>query len=121
MIQIPANARIFVMHDPISFHNGIDGTVAIARFVLNKDPMEGTFFVFRSKQGHSLRILCYDGSGYWLCTKRLSKGSFKKTWPVSDPTKPSPCSYLLVRELQILLWGGNPYSCWFPQLWRKIA
>ena len=76
MIQIPANADVLVMHDAISFRNGIDGTSAIARLVLEREPMNGGFFVFRNKMGHSLRILYYDGSGFWICTKRLSKGSF---------------------------------------------
>lgn len=119
MIQLPANAVVFVLHEAISFRNGIDGTSAIARLVLAKDPMDGSFFVFRSKQGQMMRILYYDGSGYWLMTKRLSKGTFNAAWPKSTETK--PCSQLLVRELQILIWGGNPISCRFPDLWRKVS
>lgn len=116
MIQIPANASIVVMHEPISFRNGIDGTAQVARLVLKKEPMEGAFFVFRNKQRHMLRMLYYDGGGFWLCTRRLSKGTFT-SWPKGD----SPSSPLLVRELQILIWGGDPASCRFPDLWRKIA
>lgn len=118
MIQVPANAEVVVMHQPISFHNGIEGTAAVARTVLQREPMEGAFFVFRNKRGHMLRILYYDGSGFWLCTKRLSKGCFS-AWPQGDGASPS--SALLVRELQILLWGGDPSSCDFPELWRKVA
>jgi hypothetical protein len=119
MIQIPANATVFVMHEAISFRNGIDGTSAIARLVLEQEPMSGAFFIFRSKLGHSLRILYYDGSGYWLCTKRLSKGTFNSAWPRGTGT--GPCSSLLVRELQILIWGGDPMSCRFPDIWRKVS
>jgi len=118
MIQFPANANVLVMHEPISFRNGIDGTAAVARVVLKKEPMDGAFFIFRNKLHHMLRILYYDGSGFWLCTKRLSQGRFS-SWPKGDGT--SPCSPLLVRELQILIWGGDPASCAFPDIWRKIA
>lgn len=118
MIQIPANANVLIMHEPISFRFGIDGTAAVARAVLQKEPMDGAFFVFRNKSRHMLRILYYDGSGFWLCTKRLSKGCFS-AWPTGDGTSPS--SSLLVRELQILIWGGDPASCSFPELWRKVA
>lgn len=118
MIQVPANASIFVMHEPISFRNGIEGTSAIAKTVLQREPMGGALFVFRNKQRQMLRILYYDGSGFWLCTKRLSKGRFS-AWPKPDGT--SPAASLLVRELQILLWGGDPASCDFPQLWRKVS
>lgn len=118
MIQFPANANVLVMHEPISFRNGIDGTAAVARVVLNKEPMDGAFFVFRNKLRHMLRILYYDGSGFWLCTKRLSTGKFS-CWPKGDGM--GPCSPLLVRELQILIWGGDPASCAFPELWRRVA
>ena len=85
MIQIPPNAQVLVMHDSISFRNGIDGTAAIARIVLEKEPMSGALFVFRNRQRHMLRVLFYDGSGFWLCTKRLSKGCFS-AWPTGDGT-----------------------------------
>jgi transposase len=118
MIQIPANATVLVMHEPISFRNGIDGMAAVARVVLEREPMDGAFFVFRNRARHMLRILFYDGSGYWLCTKRLSKGCFS-AWPSGDAAR--PCSPLLARELQVLIWGGDPASCSFPALWRKVA
>lgn len=111
------------MHEPISFHNGIDGTAAIVRQVLAHEPMDGAFFVFLNRRRHSLRILCYDGSGFWLCTKRLSHGRFR-SWPGSG-TGPENAdqtvSSLLARELQILIWGGNPAGGQFPDLWRKVA
>jgi transposase len=116
VIQIPANANVVVMHEAISFRSGIDGTAAIVRLVLEKEPMDGAFFVFRNKQRHMLRILYFDGGGFWLCTRRLSKGTYT-VWPKGDST----CSPLLARELQILIWGGDPQSCRFPELWRRIA
>ena len=116
MIQLPANADVVVMHESISFRSGIDGTAAVARLVLEREPMDGAFFVFRNKQRHMLRILYYDGSGYWLCTKRLSTGCFS-SWPKGDDV----FSPLLVRELQVLIWGGDPKSCRFPELWRRVA
>jgi transposase len=80
--------------------------------------MDGTGFAFLNKGRHMLRLQFYDGSGFWLCTKRLSKGRFT-SWPKGEGKV--LCSGLLARELQILLWGGAPQSCGFPKLWRKIA
>jgi len=116
VIQVPPNADVVVMHVPIKFRTGIDGTAAIARQGLAKEPMDGALFVFRNRRRDMLRILFYDGAGFWLCTKRLSKGRFS-AWPSGEGT----CSPLLARELQILLWGGDPSSCAFPELWRKVA
>jgi len=118
VIQVPPNANVVVLHDPVSFRNGIDGLAAIARLVLKMEPMGGALFVFRNRARDMLRVLFYDGSGFWLCTKRLSKGRFS-SWPAGDGT--SPCSPLLARELQVLLWGGDPARCTFPELWRKLA
>ena len=56
MIQIPPNANVVVMHEPINFRTGIDGTAAIARLVLDKEPMGGAFFVFKNRRGHMLRV-----------------------------------------------------------------
>ena len=118
MIQVPANATVVVMHEPINFRAGIDGIAAVARLVLAREPMDGALFVFRNRRGHMLRVLYYDGSGYWLCTKRLSKGTFEG-WPTGDGTSRS--SPLLARELQVLLWGGDPARVGFPALWRRVA
>jgi transposase len=117
MIQLPANAAIFVIHEAISFRNGIDGIIGIVKSVLQKDPMDGAFFVFRGKMGHSLRILYYDGSGYWLCTKRLSKGRYENVWPNGSRA----FSEMLAREIYILIWGADPCKCDFPELWKKNA
>jgi transposase len=119
MIQIPANADVCVMHEAINFRTGIDGTVAIVRTILAREPMSGGYFVFRNKLGHSIRILCWDGGGFWLCVRRLAKGTFNKVWPKAEGT--TPYSPLLARELMVLIWGGDPANCDFPDLWRRIA
>ena len=72
MIQVPANATVVVMHEPISFRNGIEGTAAVARTVLQQEPLDGALFVFRNRRRHMLRLLYYDGSGFWLCTNQPS-------------------------------------------------
>jgi transposase len=118
MIQVPAQAKVVVMHEPVSFRKGIEGMAALARVVLEQEPMDGTIFAFLNKGRQMLRLLFYDGSGFWLCTKRLSKGRFS-AWPAGDGT--APCSPLLARELQVLIWAGDPLNCSFPQLWRKVA
>ena len=47
---------------------------------LAEDPFSGCVFVFRSRSGTAIRLLSYDGQGYWLAQKRLSKGRFG-WWP----------------------------------------
>ena len=94
MIQVPAQASVFVMHESVNFRKGIDGMAAVAREVLGKEPTSGAFFVFRNRGKHMLRLLFYDGGSFWLCTRRRSKGRFS-SWSTGDGTRPS--SALLAR------------------------
>ena len=49
---------------------------------LGDNPLEGAVYVFRNRAGTALKLLLYDGQGYWLCMKRLSQGRF--TWWPTD-------------------------------------
>ena len=85
--------------EPQDFRKGIDGLSRICREVLASDPLSGTVFVFRSRRGTAIRVLSYDGQGFWLHHKRLSQGRFRY-WPgVRGSTR---CE-LLAHELQVLL------------------
>lgn len=110
--------RIFVCALPIDFRKGIDGMTAICRNLLLENPIEGAVFLFRSRSLVSIRILTYDGQGFWLCTKRLSTGRFK-WWP----STPSSGASIKIEawELQTLLWNGNPSHAKFGDTWRKIT
>ena len=118
MLQITPQMRIFACTDPVDFRKGIDGMAAICRNLLSKNPMDGAVFLFRSRSKVSLRVLAYDGQGFWLCTKRLSKGHFQ-WWPnnISSQTSIKMDAW----ELQTLLWNGDPSNAKFKDPWRKIA
>lgn len=104
MIQITAHMRIVVAVDPVDFRKGIDGLAAVCRQKLESDPFSGTLFVFVNKSRRALRVLVYDGQGFWLCHKRLSKGRFAWNFSFADST----VSGLAARELQQLLWNVDP-------------
>jgi len=61
-------------------HRGIDGLARVCRESLGADPFSGAVFVFRGKRGTAIKLLVYDGQGFWLCHKRLSQGRFR-WWP----------------------------------------
>ncbi|MFH1157058.1 MAG: IS66 family insertion sequence element accessory protein TnpB, partial [Pseudomonadota bacterium] len=77
MIQITPHMNILVAIAPVDFRKGIDGLAALCRHYLNVDPFSGTLFVFTNKSRKALRIVSYDGQGFWMCHKRLSTGRFK--------------------------------------------
>ena len=78
--------------------------------------MTGAIFVFRNRRGTSLKLLCYDGQGFWLCQKRLSQGRLH-WWPSTSAAS----HRLSARELQILLWNGNPEEAGMADDWRRVA
>src|SRR5260221_232962 len=77
MIQITPQMRVLVAIELVDFRRGIDGLAQLCRSILTSDPMDGTLFVFRSRAGKSIKLLVYDGQGFWLCQKRLSAGKFR--------------------------------------------
>ena len=104
MIQVTPQMRILVSVDPADFRAGIDGLCRICQSELRADPFSGWVFVFRNRRGTSVKILAYDGQGFWLCQKRLSTGHFRY-WPTRGE---SGQSELLAHQLQVLLMGGDP-------------
>jgi transposase len=115
MIQIAPQMRIMLAVTPDDFRKGIDGLAAVCRKILKQDPFSGYIFVFRNKLGTALKILIYDGQGFWLCQKRLSKGRFE-WWPKNVHDE----SYqLAAHELQMLIWNGNPQKN-NVFLWKQI-
>jgi len=98
VIQLHHDTHILVATQPADFRKGIDGFVAVCRDELDNDPRSGIYFVFINQNRTMIRVLAYDGSGFWLMTKRLSNGRFQG-WPKS----PSNMSVLDAKSLRSLL------------------
>jgi hypothetical protein len=118
MIQITPHMRIYVAAEPIDFRNGIDGLAGICRKKLERAPYSGSMFIFRNKRGKTIKILLYDGQGFWLFVKRLSKGIFK-WWP-GGGTKDGGIIKLTAPQLQLLIWNGNPQEAEGIKSWREL-
>ena len=71
MLQITPQMRILVCVEPVDFRNGIDGLAQSCKAALGQDPFRGTVFVFRNRRGTAVKVLAYDGQGFWLCQKKL--------------------------------------------------
>jgi transposase len=116
MIQITPQMRLLVAVAPADFRRGIDGLARVCREALGADPFSGTLFVFRNRRGTAIKLLAYDGQGFWLCQKRLSKGKFRY-WPgAADGAQRE----LLAHELQVLLAGGHPERTLAAPQWRRL-
>lgn len=117
MIAIVAQMRLLVAVEPVDFRRGIDGLAAVCRQRLEADPMSGALFVFGSRNRKSIKILAYDGQGFMLFQKRLSQGKFG-WWPSGDG---HAVRVIQARELQLLLWNGDPSRGVGAPLWRPLV
>ena len=115
LIQIAPQIRILVAVEPIDARKGIDSLAQLCREKLSADPFSGCLFIFRSRRGTAIKLLTYDGQGFWLATKRLSKGRFK-WWP----TGAEPAKTLRAHQAQLLLVAGNPETDAAP-VWRSVS
>ena len=116
MIQVTSQMRILVAVEPVDFRFGIDRLARVCREVLESDPFAGAVFVFVNRRATSIKVLTFDGQGFWECKKRLSAGRFK-WWPESGEAKHS----LDAHQLQMLLWNGNPSQAQTAPFWRKVS
>jgi len=116
MIQITPQMRILVAVDPADFRKGIDGLARQCRQALQSNPFSGALFIFRNRSAKAIKILAYDGQGFWLCQKRLSTGRFR-FWPGGTEAVKS----LQAHELQVLLSAGNPEGTQAPPPWRRVS
>src|SRR5712692_4180802 len=103
MIQITPQMRILVAIEAVDGRKGIDSLARLCREKLQADPFSGCLVFFRSRRGTSIRILVYDGQGFWLAHKRLSKGRFR-WWP----TAATAATTLEAHQLQRLIVAGDP-------------
>jgi transposase len=72
MLQLTPQSRIFLAVQPVDCRKGIDGLAAVCRQLLGENPLGGAVYVFRNRAGTTLKLLAYDGHGFWLCTNYLS-------------------------------------------------
>src|SRR5215831_5461307 len=115
VIQVAPQMRILVAIEAVDLRKGIDGLAQLCREKLDADPFSGHLFIFRGRRATAIKILAYDGQGFWLAQKRLSKGRFL-WWP----TGKEPTRALQAHQAQLLLAAGNPETEAAP-VWRRVS
>jgi transposase len=119
MIQVTPQMRVLVATEPADFRRGIDGLARLCREALASEPFDGTAYVFRNRRRTAIKVLLYDGQGFWCCHKRLSAGRFRN-WP-SPGTDGVESTTLEAHELWVLLFGGDPTATRAAPMWRRVG
>jgi len=99
MLSLPSVTRVFVVLAPVDLRASFNGLFARVQNQLAADPLSGHWFVFSNRSRNRLKILFWDGSGLWVCAKRLEKGRF--SWPCGE----GAASCVRTEELSALLCG----------------
>lgn len=115
MIQLTAQQKLLLAIEPADFRKGIDSLCALCKQRLTTDPYSGVVFAFCNKKKTAVKLLSYDGNGFWLAMKRFSKGKLA-WWPNSKTDKVN----ITAEALQVLLSQGDPRFMKTPMPWRQL-
>jgi transposase len=80
MLIFTKSLRVCLAAQPIDFRGGFDRLSALVDHELGQSTLSSQVFVFTNKRRNLIRLLYWDGTGLWLMTKRLEKGTF--AWPL---------------------------------------
>jgi transposase len=117
MFGVGPATRIYLAAEATDLRKGFEGLYSLVRDQLRLEPLSGHIFIFSNAHRNRLKLLFWDGSGLWVCAKRLEKGRFR--WPTAEVGQSRVV--LSQEELALLLGGidlaGSRRRAWF----RKVA
>jgi len=104
MLSIGPTTRVYLRPGPTDLRLGYEGLSQLVRTVLQQEPQSGHAFAFCNHNRTRLKLLLHDGTGLWLCSKRLDAGCF--TWPTAGPADPLTAAQLwaLLTGLEVSGW-----------------
>lgn len=79
MFGLGPATKIYLGAEPVDMRKGFEGLFGLVRDQLGQDPLSGHLFLFSNRLRTRLKALVWDGSGLWICAKRLERGRFH--WP----------------------------------------
>ncbi len=117
MFGIGPATRIYLATGATDMRKGFEGLYGLARDRLSCEPLSGHVFLFSNAKRNRLKMLFWDGSGLWVCSKRLEKGRFRWPGAASGETRVT-----LSHEELALLVGGIDLATARPRQWyRNVA
>lgn len=109
--------KIYIGVEAVDMRKGFDGLYGLVRDRLGQDPLSGHLFLFTNRSRTRLKVLVWDGSGLWVCTKRLEQGRFR--WPAAEADREASSSVTMrPEELSMLVNGldltqARPRRNWY--------
>ena len=116
MFGLGPATRIYLAAGATDMRKGFEGLYGLVRDRLLCDPVSGHVFLFSNAQRNRVKLLFWDGSGLWVCAKRLEKGRFR--WPEAASGQ---AKVVLSHEELALLLGGIDLAGSRRRRWRRIV
>jgi transposase len=77
MLSTSTHLQIFVYVAPVDIRKGFDGLSGLVRAEMKRDPMDGSMYLFINKRRDRMKILLFEGGGYWIYYRLLEAGTFE--------------------------------------------
>jgi transposase len=114
MFGLGAATRIYVATGATDMRLGFNGLFGLVRGRLESDPLSGHLYLFANARRDRMKVLFFDGSGLWVCARRMEGGRLR--WPEADATG---SKVQLSREQFALLVGGIDLIQTRPRKWYR--
>jgi len=99
VLTFAPSTKVFLVAGATDLRKSFDGLAGIAANEIHRSPHSGNLFVFVNRRRNRLKVLFWESGGFWLCAKRLEKGTF--FWPKIG----TRWIEMTVEELSLLLAG----------------
>jgi len=84
VLSLPTQLRVFLAKEITDMRKSFDGLCALVEHRFHRDPYAGDLFAFVNRRRTYVKLLLWDGNGFWLLAKRLERGTFERWQPSSD-------------------------------------
>jgi transposase len=115
VLTLGPSIKVYLARGTTDMRKSFDSLAGAVRELLAEDPLSGPLFVFCGRRRHMVKILYWDGTGFWLLAKRLARGTF--AWP--EPEDMRPVLELRPDELGALLGGIDLRRTTWRRWWRS--
>ena len=104
MLTVGAGSQVFLVAGVTDMRKSFDGLSGIVRSALEADPTDGSLFLFINRRRDRLKILHWDGAGFWLYYRLLEAGTFEVI------ASEGQCTQIDSTQLAMLLGGVSLVS-----------
>ena len=106
MFNFSTSLKIFLGVKPVDMRKSFNGLSAVVKNELERDPLDGAVYLFSNKRRTLVKIVYWDGTGFWVLSKKLERGTF---WWISDSDCDSRDLSIMPESLSLKAWiESNP-------------